>query len=148
MNPEERSEAILGSFDGVVSVLGFIFGLLIHKSSESAIAIGALGGAISATISMGTGAYESAEGKWHRRLQNATAMAIATLVGSLVPVWGFFVFSKSGALLAGGIGCLVVATWIGRMKKKGTKGYASAYLTLILAAGLTLGVISLIPSSA
>jgi len=55
MNKEQRQEAIFGAFDGVVSVIGFIFGLLIHKSPESAIAIGGLGGSIAAGISMGTG---------------------------------------------------------------------------------------------
>jgi len=148
MNKEQRQEAIFGAFDGVVSVIGFIFGLLIHKSPESAIAIGGLGGSIAAGISMGTGEVEKGDGPWKARLPLGIVMFTASLIGSLIPVWPFFVFSKSVALLASGIGCLVVATWIGFAKQSGWKGYLTAYSTLILAAGLTLAVVSLIPQSA
>ena len=40
MNAEERTEAILGAFDGVVSAIGFVSGLLVHHSPGSAIAMG------------------------------------------------------------------------------------------------------------
>ncbi len=91
LNSEERSEAIFGAFDGVVSVIGFVFGLLVHHSLASAIAVGRLGGAIAATISMTTGEYESREGSWKERIGGAGAMRVATFVGSLVPVWSFFI---------------------------------------------------------
>lgn len=150
MNPEERQAATFGIFDGAVSVIGFVFALVVHHSPSAAIAIGGLGGAISATVSMGTGQYESADGPWHKRLVNASFMGLFTLGGSLVPVWPFFALphSKSLALVLAGIGCLGVAGFIGWEKRKGVKGYVAAYLTLIGAAGVTLLVVSLIPQSA
>ena len=149
MDAEERQASIFGAFDGVVSVIGFVFALLVHHSPSAAIAIGGLGGAISATVSMGTGQYESTEGAWHRRLKNALFMGMFTLGGSLVPVWPFFVFhSKSVALIFAGIGCLCVAGWIGYEKHKGSRGYLIAYVTLLAAAGFTLALVSIIPASA
>lgn len=147
MNREQRQEAIFGSFDGVVSVTGFIFALLVHKSPESAIAIGGLGGALAAGISMGVGEIEKGDEPWRARLPVGIVMLLATLVGSLIPVLPFFIFSKSVALIVAGGGCLIVATWIGFEKGKGIQGYVTAYVVLLLAAGLTLGVISLIPQS-
>jgi VIT1/CCC1 family predicted Fe2+/Mn2+ transporter len=148
MDSEERQAATFGVYDGVVSVIGFIFGLLIHHSPESAIALGGTGGAISATISMSTGQYESCEGIWHKRLVNAGVMGLATLVGSLIPVWPFFIFGRTTALVIAAFGCLAVAGWIGYQKRNGTRGYVVAYLTLLIATGLTLLIISLIPASA
>lgn len=147
MNGERRQEAIFGAFDGVVSVIGFIFGLLVHHASHGAIAIGGLGGAIAAGVSMGTGELEKGDG-WIRRLPIGLTMLVATLVGSLVPVWPFFVFSSGPALAIAAIGCLCVATWIGYQKHKGISGYIVAYTTLLAAAGLTLLIVSLIPASA
>ena len=147
MNTEQRQEAILGSFDGAVSITGFVFGLLVHKSPESAIAIGGLGGAVAAAVSMSVGEYEKHDGPWRPSLHVAVVMFMASLIGSLVAIWPFFVFGKSLALLIAGLGCLSVATWIGYQKHKGVGGYVIAYITLLAAAGLTLGVVSLIPQS-
>jgi VIT1/CCC1 family predicted Fe2+/Mn2+ transporter len=148
VNADERTEAIFGAFDGVVSTIGFVFGLLVHQSPGSAIAIGGLGGAISASISMTTGEYESRDEPARARLPGAAAMGTATLIGSLVPVWPFFVFPRNLALGIAAVGCVLVATWIGREKRRGIHGYAVAYLTLLGAAALTLGIVSLIPQSA
>ena len=64
MNKEQRQEAIFGAFDGVVSILGFVFGMAVHKSPEAAMAIGGLGGSISAGISMGVGEIEKGDESW------------------------------------------------------------------------------------
>jgi VIT1/CCC1 family predicted Fe2+/Mn2+ transporter len=148
VNREQRTEATLGAFDGTVSIVGIIFGLLIHHASSSTIAVGAIGGAVAATISMTAGVYESVEGTRSRRVKDATAMALATLVGSLVPVWPFLVFGRVTALVVASIGCFVVAGWIGRAKAKGVRGFIEAYLTLLAAAGLTLLIVAAIPASA
>ena len=148
MKTEARQEAIFGAYDGIVSITGFIFGLLIHHSPESAIAIGGLGGAIAAGVSMGFGEYEKHDGDWRSSLPVALVMFVASLGGSLVAVWPFFVFSSGVALVVSLTGCLAVATWIGYMKHKSWRGYATAYATFAVAAGITLLVVSLIPASA
>lgn len=148
MNPEQRQEQTFGIWDGTVSITGLIFGLLIHKSPESAIAVGGLGASISAGVSMATGEFEKGDGPWRERMKIAVTMLTATLIGSIIPIWPFFVFSKSVALMIAGLGCASVAGWIGWVKHKGLKGYVSVYLTLLLSIALTLGVVSLIPQSA
>ena len=148
MKTEQRQEAMFGAFDGIVSIIGFIFGLLVHKSPESAIAIGGLGGAVAAGVSMGFGEYEKHDGNWRSSLPVALVMFAASLGGSLVAVWPFFVFSSGVALTVSLIGCMSVATWIGYMKHKGWRGYATAFATFGAAAGITLLVVSLIPASA
>ena len=148
MDGEKRQEAIFGSFDGTVSIIGFIFGLMLHHSSPSTIAIGGLGGAIAAGISMGSGEVEKGDGPWRNRVPIGLVMLAATLVGSLVPVWPFFIFAGSTALTLAAAGSLIVATWIGHQKHQGIKGYLTAYGTIIGAALLTLGIIALIPASA
>jgi len=148
VNREQRQEAIFGAFDGVVSILGFMFGMAVHKSPEAAMAIGGLGGSVSAGISMGVGEIEKGDESWRARLPVGLAMFIATLIGSLVPVWPFFFFPMRLAGIIGGVGSLLVATWIGYAKRAGWKGYVTAYATLALAAGLTLAIVSVIPQSA
>ena len=93
-------------------------------------------------ISMGTGEVEKGDESWVKRLPIGAVMFIASLVGSLIPVVPFFFLSKPAALVAAGIGCLIVATWIGFEKRKGVYGYVSAYISLLLASGLTLAVVS------
>jgi len=148
VNKEQRQEAIFGAFDGVVSIIGFMFGMLVHHSPVAAMAIGGLGGSISAAVSMAVGEVEKGEEPWRTRIPVGAAMFVATLIGSLVPVWPYFVFSKPTAGFVAGAGCLVVATWIGCEKRAGWKGYANAFTTLVLAAALTLAIVSLIPQSA
>lgn len=148
LNADERSQAIFGAFDGVVSIIGFVFGLLVHGSPSSAIAVGGLGGAIAACISMTAGEYESREGPWRSRIGGASAMGVATLVGSLIPIWPFFVFSRTVSVWVAAVGCVLVAAWIGREKHHGARGYLVAYATLFGAAGLTLLIVNAIPQSA
>ncbi len=148
MKAEERTEAIFGAFDGVVSTIGFVFGLLVHRSPESAIALGGLGGAVAASISMTSGEYESRNEPPRARLAGAAAMGVATLVGSMVPVWPFFVFGRPLALGVAAAGCVLVATWIGFEKHGGYRGFLVAFATLFGAAGLTLAIVSAIPQSA
>jgi VIT1/CCC1 family predicted Fe2+/Mn2+ transporter len=148
LDREELSAAIFGCFDGVVSIIGVVFALLLTHTYGPAIGTICLGGAISATVSMSAGEYESQSGAALHKLRNAIAMGVATLVGSMVPVWPFFVFDRTAALALGGIGAMVVATWIGREKRSGWRGYRNAYLILLGAAALTLLVVGLIPASA
>lgn len=147
MNATEREEAIFGAWDGTVSIVGFVFGLLVHHSPESAIAVGGLGGTVSACVSMATGEWEKGDGRYRRRFAVAATMFLATLCGSLIAVWPFFVFNESVALFVAGVGCVGVATWIGSMKRRGIIGYVGVYVTLLLAVGLTLAVVAAVPQS-
>ena len=148
MNPEERSEATFGLWDGTVSIVGFVFALLIHHSPTSSITIGGLGVAIGATVSMGTGAYESAIGPKPARIRNAATMGLATLIGTAIPVAPFFFLGRTPALLLGSAGCIAAAAWISWEKRAGVKGAVATYAMLLAAIGLTLGIVALIPSSA
>jgi VIT1/CCC1 family predicted Fe2+/Mn2+ transporter len=148
MDSEQRADAIFGAFDGVVSVAGVLFALLVHGSPDATIAIAGIGGAIANSISMGSGDYEQSEGTTSRRLKRAVAMAVASLIGSLVPVWGFFFLGRSAALVAGAVGSLAVAVWIGYEKRKGARGYVEAFGILLAAVGITLAIVSFLPASA
>ena len=66
----------------------------------------------------------------------------------MVPVWPFFVLRDDpGALIAGSIGALAIATWIGYEKHQGWRGYRTAYLILFAAIAATLAVVAGIPTS-
>lgn len=148
MNAEQRQEAIFGAWDGVVSIAGFIFALLAHHSPQSAIAIGGFGGAIAAGVSMASGEFTKGSGPRGPRARTAGVMLLASLLGSLIPTWPFFLFDARVALLLAALGCVAVATWIGFEKRQGIGGYVVVYMTLLLATSLTLGVVLLIPQSA
>lgn len=147
MDKAQRKAAVFGSFDGLVGHTGLIFGLLLGHAPVMMIALGGLGGAISNTVSMGTGSYESEDGANSARYRNAITMGLATLVGTMTPVWPFFVFATTGALIAGSIGALAIATWIGYEKHQGWRGYRTAYLILFAAIAATLAVVAGIPTS-
>jgi VIT1/CCC1 family predicted Fe2+/Mn2+ transporter len=147
MNNDQRQEAIFGAWDGVVSIVGFIFALLANHSPESAIAIGGFGGAIAAGVSMASGEFAKSSGPRAARARVALAMLLSTLVGSLVPIWPFFLFGPRVALFIAALGCVGVATWIGFEKRQGILGYLTVFVTLFLATSLTLVVVSLLPQS-
>lgn len=148
MNREQRQEAIFGAYDGVVSIIGFVFGLILHHASSATIAVGGLGGAIAAGVSMSTGELEKSNAPLRSKLPVGVAMLCATLVGSLIPIVAFFFLPTGPALAVAIVGCLLVATWIGHAKRQGARGYLTSYATIFAAALLTLGIVSLIPQSA
>lgn len=147
MDRAERAAAVFGAFDGTVSIVGFIFALLLNGSSDKLIAIGAVGGAISAMVSMGFGEFECAVGTIKARVGAAVAMAAATLAGCLIPIWGFFVLPRTAALCVAGGGALAIAGMIGQAKHKGVQGHVEAFATLLVAIALSFGVIALLPSA-
>jgi VIT1/CCC1 family predicted Fe2+/Mn2+ transporter len=145
VDAEERRDAILGAFDGVVSVVGFLFGLLIHHAPRALVASGGLGGAVAATVSMSWGIYEAQDGPWREKLRNAAAMGVSTFLGSFIPVLPFFLLARTAALLVSAAACLAVAGWIGWEKRRGLRGYLKAYAVLLSAVGLTLLVVGAVP---
>jgi VIT1/CCC1 family predicted Fe2+/Mn2+ transporter len=151
VNTEERSQAIFGLFDGVVSLVGLVFGLIIAHASRHDFILTGLGAAISATVSMSTGEFEAAKGEMRARLSGATAMGIATMIGSLLPIVAFFWLPHGPALGISAALCLAAAAWVGYEKRKGLEcqmhwytGYASSFAFLLGAAGITLGIVSAI----
>ena len=144
----KRREAIFGAFDGTTSMIGLVFGLAVHDYAAAAIVIAGVSAATSATVSMGAGEYESSDGAVRRRLQLAGAMALATAIGSVVPVVPFFLLRTDPACAFGGAIALAVGLWIGHQKRVGWRGYASAVATLFVAAAVSVGVAAAIPASA
>lgn len=147
MNGLQRQAAAFGAFDGTVSVAGVIFGLLVHHARPSTIAVAGLGGAIASSVSMAMGEYESNDGSFSRLVRLSTVMGLSTLLGTLAPLWAFFVLTTRAAVAFSALGCFAIATWIGHLKAKGVSGYVSAFVTILVAIGLTLGIVSLIPAS-
>ena len=132
LGPSDAKEAIFGSFDGMTSTLGVVAGLLATKSSASHIVAGAIGIAVAATIGMGAGQYLSDE---DRNLRKATVMAVATLVGSVLPAVPFL-FGTSLACVLASIGItLAAAAVIGHYR-----GYIVTYAILIAVSLLTVGL--------
>jgi len=133
--PAERSdagEAIFGSFDGMTSTLGVVAGLLATKSSSHHILAGAIGIAVAATVGMGAGQYLS-DAK--RNLRKATVMAVATLIGSVLPALPF-IFGTSLACVLSSIAITILAAGvIGHYR-----GYLVTYAILIVVSALTVGL--------
>lgn len=147
MTSEQRQEAVFGAFDGVVSIVGVVVGLLLQHAMPSTIAVIGLAGGVAAAVSMGFGELAKSATSLLKRLPIGVAMFCASLVGALVPVWPFFVFSRSTAVLVGALGCFAVATGIGYERHQGLRGFILTYLVFIAAVSLTLGVVALIPQA-
>jgi VIT1/CCC1 family predicted Fe2+/Mn2+ transporter len=132
LSPGDAREAIFGSFDGMTSTLGVVAGLLATKSSSSHIVAGAIGIAVAATIGMGAGQYLSDE---QRNLRKAVVMAVATLIGSVLPALPFF-FGTSLACVLASVGITILAAAvIGHYR-----GYLVTYSILLVVSVLTVGL--------
>jgi VIT1/CCC1 family predicted Fe2+/Mn2+ transporter len=132
MRASDAREAIFGSFDGMTSTLGVVAGLLATGSSAPHIVAGAIGIAVAATIGMGAGQYLSDD---QRSLRKAVVMALATLIGSVLPAVPF-AFGTSAACVAASIAItLLAAAVIGHYR-----GYVVTYTILILVSILTVGL--------
>lgn len=125
-------EAIFGSFDGMTSTLGVIAGLLATHANASHIVAGAIGIAVAATIGMGAGQYLSDD---QRNLRKACVMALATVIGSILPAVPFFFGSSTACVLASIVITLVAASVIGHYR-----GYLVTYAILIVVSALTVGL--------
>jgi hypothetical protein len=97
---DSKGEAVFGSFDGMTSVLGVIAGLL--GRPRHVIIAAAVGLAVASAVGMGAGEYL---GDRDRSLRMAAVMAVATAVGTLLPVVPLLALPK----LAGEIGAALVA---------------------------------------
>jgi len=125
-------EAIFGSFDGMTSTLGVVAGLLATHAAAPKIVAAAIGIAVAATVGMGAGQYLS-DGA--RNLRSAIVMAVATLVGSVIPAVPFL-FGDSRACVATSIAVTALgAAFIGHYR-----GYLVTYTILIVVSIVTVGL--------
>ena len=152
MDPEQRSQAIFGAFDGTASIIGLVYGLALHHYAGVAIATAGASAAGSATVSMAAGEYECGDEGTpaRRRIALAGTMGVATAIGSLMPVAPFFVLPAGAAAITGGALAMGVAVWIGWQKraKPGPGGYLMAIGTLLAAAAVGVGIAAAIPAGA
>ncbi len=125
-------EAIFGSFDGMTSTLGVVAGLLATNATAPKILAAAIGIAVAATVGMGAGQYLS---DGDRNMRKAVVMAVATLIGSVLPAIPF-IFGDSRACIVASIAITVLAAGIiGHYR-----GYAVTYSILIVVSVLTVGL--------
>ncbi|HME04389.1 MAG TPA: VIT1/CCC1 transporter family protein [Solirubrobacteraceae bacterium] len=128
----DAREAIFGSFDGMTSTLGVVAGLLATNATAPKILAAAIGIAVAATVGMGAGQYLS---DGNRNVRKAVVMAVATLIGSVLPAIPF-IFGDSKACVLSSIGITILAAGvIGHYR-----GYAVTYLILIVVSVITVGL--------
>jgi VIT1/CCC1 family predicted Fe2+/Mn2+ transporter len=132
LSASDTREAIFGSFDGMTSTLGVIAGLLATRSPAPHVVAGAIGIAVAATIGMGAGQYLSDE---QRNVRKAMVMALATLIGSVLPALPFVFGSSTACVVASLAITLLAATVIGHYR-----GYVLTYTILIVVSVLTVGL--------
>lgn len=128
----DATEAIFGSFDGMTSTLGVVAGLLATKASATHVVAAAIGIAVAATVGMGAGQYLS-DGR--RNLRKALVMALATLVGSVLPALPFLFGTTAACVLASIVITLLASAVIGHYR-----GYFVTYTILVVVSALTIGL--------
>jgi VIT1/CCC1 family predicted Fe2+/Mn2+ transporter len=131
---EDVSEAIFGSFDGVVSVIGVIVALL---AGPTAIMVdAAVGLAAASAVGMAAGEYL---GDPARSLRKAGVMGLATIVGTLCPVVPFMMLPKRAAIATAVLLVIAISLIIARSRAGGSsaRAYVETFGVLFLAAGIT-----------
>lgn len=118
---DDRAQFIFGVSDGLTSSLGVVIPMaLLHQPMLAVIA----GLAMAAAIGMGGGEYLSdKESSWRR----ATAMAVASFVGTAIPASPFFVLNSWPAAIASSVLCVSTGIAISETKARQTSRPA-AYL--------------------
>ncbi len=132
LDQSDAKEAIFGSFDGMTSTLGVVAGLLATKSTSQHIIAGAIGIAVAATVGMGAGQYLS-DGE--RNVRKAWVMALATLVGSVLPALPFMFGTSTACVLASAGITILASAVIGHYR-----GYLVTYAILVIVSVLTIGL--------
>ena len=128
----DLKEAIFGSFDGMTSTLGVVAGLLATRATPPKIIAAAIGIAVAATIGMGAGQYLS-DGERNKR--KALVMALATLIGSVLPALPFAFGTSLACVLASVAITIAAAGVIGHYR-----GYAVTLLILVTVSAITVGL--------
>ncbi|MDE2105969.1 MAG: hypothetical protein KGL39_52590 [Patescibacteria group bacterium] len=131
---EDIFDAVLGSFDGVLSQLGVVIGAAItgHRTALFAASLGLIA---AETVSMAGGDYLGS-GSSHRAL----VMGAATLLGSLVVLLPFLVLPYSWAPEGCVAVCITAATFISYVRSQSVgwkRGVLQTFAILATAASLT-----------
>jgi VIT1/CCC1 family predicted Fe2+/Mn2+ transporter len=116
----------------MTSTLGVVAGLLATKATSSHVVAAAIGIAVAATVGMGAGQYLS-DGQ--RNIRNAMIMALATLVGSVLPAIPFLFGTSTACIVASLAFTALAAAVIGHHR-----GYLVTYGILIIVSALTIGL--------
>jgi len=134
MTRDDVSQAIFGSFDGVVSVIGIIVALLARPTPIMVEA--AIGLAAASAVGMAAGEYL---GDDTRNLRRAAVMGVATVVGTMCPVVPFMLLAKELAIVVAVLLVLGISLTIARVRALRTSGraYVETFGVLVLAAGVT-----------
>src|SRR5208283_1327052 len=132
LSASDRNTAIFGSFDGMTSTLGVVAGLLATHATAPKILAAAIGIAVAATVGMGAGQYLSDAS---HNVRKAVVMAVATLVGSVLPALPFIFGDSRASVLASIAITIVAAGVIGYYR-----GYVVTYTILIVVAAITVGL--------
>jgi VIT1/CCC1 family predicted Fe2+/Mn2+ transporter len=131
---DDVSQAIFGSFDGVVSVIGVIVALLARPSPI--IVEAAVGLAAASAIGMAAGEYL---GDDTRNLRRALVMGLATVIGTMAPVVPFMVLDKRLAIPVALLLVLAISLAIAQARAQASprRAYLETFGVLFLAAGVT-----------
>lgn len=129
-------QSVFGLFDGLTSLLGLLAGLIVAHATSVAILDASVGIAIAEGVGMAFGDWLSGSSR-----KESTVIGAATFVGALLP-------AIPVALIPGPVGywvgaALVVGIAVGIAEARARHGRLKAYLTtavtLIVAAGLSVG---------
>jgi VIT1/CCC1 family predicted Fe2+/Mn2+ transporter len=134
---DDVSQAIFGSFDGVVSVIGIIVALLARPTPI--IIEAAIGLAAASAVGMAAGEYL---GDHARSIRKAAVMGAATIVGTMCPVVPFMVLPKRSAIIVAVLLVLAISLVIARSRAEGSsaRAYVETFGVLFFAAGVTAAV--------
>lgn len=133
-----RHPAVLGVFDGAVSCVGVLAGLLTAGASSATIMAVTAGLAVAAAVGMAAGDWLAGSGA-----RSAATMGVATLTGSILPAIPAAILphpygAGSAAAVVMGVGAWIAETRAPEL------GYTRAYLTtaavLLAAAVLSIAV--------
>jgi|SRR5579884_1742833 len=139
MSKETFRSGVLGSFDGLVSVLGIILAAALAGVPSHLLLLTALGGAVAATVSMAGGEFlADPDTEIKHKVRDGLVMGLATFIGSFLPVLPYLVLGSTSALITSLCLSLALAACIAEARASSVPGgRKQAYretLTLLIGA--------------
>lgn len=124
---------ILGGQDGLVNVLGLVLGVAGATLNTNIVIISGVVATVAESVSMGAVAYTSSKAakeyyasikhKLHLRefedpIKSAWVVGISTIIGSLIPLAPFFIFSVKNAMVISIVFSALILFFVGALKAK------------------------------